>query len=136
MLTGAGPLLAILDKGDSCHAACMSAANGIRGPMTTTWPCFAEAMYLLGREGGYRLQASLWRLRNAGRVQLHDLSEAEVSRAEALMAQYHDTPMDLGDASLVAVAESRSLRQVFTLDRHFLYYRLGDGSVLESIPGR
>jgi uncharacterized protein len=137
MLTDTGPLLAMLDRGDPRHEECLTTAKSFeRGPFITTWPCFAETMYLLGREGGYRLQAALWRLRNAGRLLLHDLSGAEVARAEALMAQYQDTPMDLGDASLDAVAETRGLRQVFTLDRHFWGYRLADGSALEPIPGR
>lgn len=136
MLTDTGPILAILDRGDPFHRACMQAANGIRGAMITTWPCFAETMHLLGREGGYPLQASLWRLRNAGRLQIYDLSEPEVARAEALMAEYHDSPMDLGDASLVAAAETLGSRQVFTLDRHFWGYRLADGSALEPIPAR
>lgn len=137
MLTDTGPLLAMLDRGDPRHELCIATAKSFqRGPFITTWPCFAETMYLLGREGGYPLQAALWRLRKAGRLQLHELSEAEVERAEALMGKYHDTPMDLGDASLVAVAESRSLRKVFTLDQHFWGYRLADGSALEPIPGR
>lgn len=51
------------------------------------------------------------------------------------MQRYNDRPMDLGDASLVAVAESRSIKQVFTLDSDFWSYRLADGSVLETIPG-
>lgn len=52
------------------------------------------------------------------------------------MEKYNDSPMDFGDASLVAVAETRGLRQVFTLDKHFWGYRLADGSTLEPIPGR
>ena len=39
--------------------------------------------------------------------------------------------MDLADASLVAVAEGRSLRRVFTVDNDFYVYRLSDGSALE-----
>lgn len=137
MLTDTGPLLAMLDRGDPRHEACIATARTFeRGPFITTWACFAETMYLLGREGGYPLQAALWRLRNDGRLQLYDLSELEVTRAEALMAKYYDTPMDLGDASLVAVAETRGLRRVFTLDHHFWGYRLADGSALEPIPGR
>ena len=51
----------------------------------------------------------------------------------ALMRQYSDTPMDLADASLIAVAESQSLRRVFTLDGDFYIYRLADGSALEIV---
>lgn len=137
MLTDAGPLLAILDRGDTHHATCMAAARFLgRTPLLTTWPCFTEAMYLLGRTGGYRLQSGLWNLRSAGRLVVHDLTAAEIDRVASLMHTYQDTPMDLGDASLVAVAESGSHRQVFTLDRHFWTYRLADGSALEPIPAR
>ncbi|HEV3051394.1 MAG TPA: hypothetical protein VGX50_13915, partial [Longimicrobium sp.] len=66
MLTDTGPLLAILDRGDQFHRRCMAAAGAIRGPMITTWPCFGEAMYMLGREGGHRLQQGLWNLRRGG----------------------------------------------------------------------
>jgi hypothetical protein len=51
-----------------------------------------------------------------------------------LMEKYRDTPMDLADASLIAVAESRSLRQVFAIDGDFYVYRLADGSALEVVP--
>ena len=39
------------------------------------------------------------------------------------MAQYQDPPMDLADASLLVVAESRTLRRVFTTDSDFYVYR-------------
>ena len=50
-----------------------------------------------------------------------------------LTAQYCDAPMDLADASLAAVAESEARRQVFTVDRQFYVYRLGDGAVLQVV---
>lgn len=91
-------------------------------------------MYLLGEVGGYRYQAELWKLHTAQRLVLYDLTVAEIDRMAELMEKNHDTPMDLADASLVAVAESRALRRVFTLDSDFRIYRLADGSVLEMIP--
>lgn len=137
ILTDAGPLVAILDRRDPYHERCIAAARPLGDlPLLTTLPCFGEALYLLGVSGGYRFQAELWNMRSLGNLFLHDLTTAELDRASVLMEKYKDSPMDFGDASLVAAAESRSLRQVFTLDRHFLYYRLADGSVLESIPGR
>ena len=57
-----------------------------------------------------------------------------LARAFELMEQYTDHPMDLADASLVVVAESRTLRRVFTTDSDFYVYRLADGSALEVVP--
>ena len=68
-----------------------------------------------------------------GQLVLHDLTRAETHRMAALMAQYQDTPMDLADASLVTVAESLSIRRVFTVDTDFYIYRLVDGSALEVV---
>ena len=48
-----------------------------------------------------------------------------------LMAQYHDRPMGLADASLVAAAESLSWRQVLPWTGDFYIYRLNDGTTLE-----
>lgn len=137
MLTDTGPILAMLDRGDSRHTECLALAYSFkRGPFVTTWPCFTEMMYLLGRRGGHALQEALWKFWRGGRLRILDMDQTETARAAALMEKYNDTPMDLGDASLVAVAETRGLRQVFTLDRHFWGYRLADGSALEPVPSR
>ncbi len=136
-LTDTGALLALLDRDDAHHRACTATAHRLSGSiLLTTWPCFAETMYLLGRIGGYRYQAALWSLRATGRLALHDISSSEADRMSALMEKYRDTPMDLADASLVVVAESRSLRRVFTIDSHFRIYRLGDGTALEMVPAK
>ena len=52
----------------------------------------------------------------------------------ALMAKYHDLPMDLADASLMAMAETQGLRRIFTLDRDFHVYRFNDGTSVELFP--
>ena len=41
--------------------------------------------------------------------------------------------MGLADASLIAAAESLSLRRVFTSDGDFYFYRLANGLALEVI---
>ena len=133
-LTDTGPLVAILDADDPKHSACVAAMRRLpSGPLLTTWPCFTEAMYLLGDVGGYRYQAPLWELRTAKRLVLHVLTDADVDRMAALMAQYHDVPMDLADASLIAIAESQSYDRVFSIDTDFYIYRLADGGALEVI---
>ena len=89
----------------------------------TTWPAFTEAMYLLGRRGT-RAQETLWKLVDSARLVLAELSPAAIARSARLMTQYADQPMDLADATLVALAEERGDRRIFTLDAHFQVYRL------------
>ena len=135
ILTDTGPLIALLDIDDRHHQRCLEAIKQLPAePMLTTWPCFTEAIYLLGAVGGYSYQEKLWRLYTAGRLHLHNSSSTEVDLINRLMSTYQDTPMDLADASLVAVAESLNLQKVSSLDSHFYIYRLANGSVLDVVP--
>jgi predicted nucleic acid-binding protein len=135
ILGDTGPPVALVNRNDPNHAACAASAKRLpSGPLLTTWPCFTEAMYLVGRGGGFPAQVALWKLRSAGGLVLHEPTPVEVDRMSALMDQYRNLPMDLADASLVVAAEHLGLRRVFTLDRDLHVYRLGDGSALEVIP--
>jgi uncharacterized protein len=134
ILTDAGPLIALIDRRDAEHASCVSAAERLVGPMLSTWPAFTEAMYLLGSGSGWRGQEPLWRMVRAGQLVLADMNASMLARMPALMEQYKDLPMDLADASLVALAEEQRLREVFTLDRDFRVYRLPDGHAFILVP--
>jgi hypothetical protein len=50
------------------------------------------------------------------------------------MEDYRDRPMDFADATLVALAETRKLNRVFSLDSDFRVYRTVDGRSLEVLP--
>jgi len=91
-------------------------------------------MYLVGRIGGYRLQDHLWALLNRGIVRLHEHGAGEPRQMAALMDRYQNVPMDLADASLVAVAEALGDRTLFTLDSDFRIYRLSDGGTFNIVP--
>ena len=135
LLTDTGPLVAMVNQQTTEHLTVMEALRELPNvPLLTTWPCLPEAMYLLHRDCGHAAQDVLWGYVTDELVLLHDLTTTEQQRMRALMAKYADTPMDLADASLVVVAESLGLRQVFTLDDDFYLYRLADGVTLEVIP--
>ncbi len=134
MLADTGPLVALLDKDDNLHILCLEAVKRMPvEPMLTTWPCFTEAMNLLGTTGGHRYQAKLWAMRSSGALTLHEPSNEETARMQALMEKYKDTPMDLADASLVAAAEGLGLTRIFTIDSDFYVCRLADGTALEVV---
>lgn len=134
VLGDVGPLVALLDRGDPHHAECAVTARSLPPrPLVTTWPCFAEAMYLAYRAGKFPMQERLWNLRRTGRVVLRDATERETDRMEELMRKYRDTPMDLADASLVAAAEALETNRVFTIDGDFHVYRIHGRTAFEVI---
>jgi predicted nucleic acid-binding protein len=56
-LCDTGPLVALFDKGDPHHARCVATLASLPdAPLLTTWPCLAEAMYLLARGFGPAVQ--------------------------------------------------------------------------------
>jgi uncharacterized protein len=125
ILTDAGPLIAILDRGERHHQACVDCLAELTGPLLTTWPAFTEAMYLLGEAGGWKAQGALWTLEKNGDVEVAEQLPEDRRRMRALMEKYQDRPMDLADASLVVLAEARGLRDLFTLDHaDFRIYRM------------
>jgi len=122
ILVDAGPLVAILHRDDRRHRECVQALRALRPPLGTTWPVVTEAMYLLGFST--EAQDELWSLIESGRLHLLGLDASDAPRMRALMRKYRDLPMDLADASLVAVAERDGVNKVFTLDRRdFAVYR-------------
>lgn len=133
-LTDAGPLIALIDAGETAHNRCRRALEGLAFPLLTTWPAFTEAIYLLGRAAGWPGQEALWRMVERRVLVLADIDHALVSRSADLMRRYQDHPMDLADATLVALAEARDIREIFTLDSDFKTYQLGGKRYLNVIP--
>lgn len=133
-LTDAGPLVALLDVDEPDHQRCREALDVLRLPLLTTWPAFTEAMYLIGRAGGWTGQKALWQLVRREDLVMAPSSQRANERAAHLMETYADRPMDLADATLVALAEERELTRIFTLDADFHVYRLKGPRRFEVVP--
>jgi predicted nucleic acid-binding protein len=133
-LTDAGPLIALIDAGEGDHERCRDALAKVQLPLLTTWPAFTEAIYLLGRAGGWVGQDALWQMVERGALVLATLDEQLTARSAELMRRYRDHPMDLADATLIATAEALDLPVIFTLDSHFRTYSLRGGRHLRLIP--
>ena len=136
-LTDTGPIFALVDpKGQlEQFTRCRAVILTIAVPLVTTWPCFAEAMYLTGKRGNWPMQKLIANLVSGGTLRLHTPSSEEIIRILHLMEQYADRPMDLADASLIALAETAGYTRIFSLDSDFYVYRLADGTALEVVPG-
>jgi uncharacterized protein len=132
MLVDTGVLIALLDRRDPNHQRCVTAARELpNAPLITTWCCLTEAMYFMGEIGGFTAQQGLWTLLLSKRILLQTPKE---TRMAELMEKYQDTPMDLADASLVALAEELETTQIFTLDSDFFVYRTSRGEAFSCLP--
>jgi predicted nucleic acid-binding protein len=122
ILVDAGPLVALADRNDAHHAACLAALQRMSEPLGTVWPALTEAVYLVQRWP--KAQSELLGLVERGALRILPVGREDMPRVRALMEKYHDLPMDLADAALVRVAERERLRTVFTVDRRdFSVYR-------------
>ena len=133
-LVDAGPLIALIDAGDPDHELCVTTLREVRLPLLTTWPAFTEAMYLVGRAGGWPGQDALWRMALNGDLEIAEQSAESASRMAKLMERYADRPMDLADAALVVLGEERKTKRIFTLDADFSIYRLHGRARFELLP--
>jgi len=133
-LTDAGPLVALLDADEQWHEACVAALDHVTLPLVMTWPAFTEVIYLLDTPRKASARVALWTMVDDGRLVLADIDESMRRRSRALMEQYEDLPMDLADATLVALAEREQVSTVFSVDTDFDVYSLPGKKRFERFP--
>ena len=131
ILLDTGPLIAILDKRDKAHKRCVSFAKGFRGNFLMTEPVLTEAAYLLRSAKYFKTCVSLV---SAGQIYIFPFNNKRLLRCVELMEQYENIPMDFADASLVALAEEKSINDIFTLDSDFTIYRINGKSPFHVLP--
>jgi uncharacterized protein len=124
VLLDTGALVALLDRSENQHAACVKWFQEFKGQLLTTEPVLTETIYLLGPKALNQVK-SIDFISQEGAV-LIPQSHTSLVRAKNLMEKYSNVPMDFADATLVALAEETNVNEIFTLDhRGFEAYRLG-----------
>jgi predicted nucleic acid-binding protein len=134
-LVDTGALLAIANRGDRWHQACLSALTALRLPLVATTAVLTETFYFASKQHG--LTKRVWEfVRDAG-ITLAPITDADLPALETLMARYADRPMDFADATLVHVAEREGLRTILTIDHDdFETYRIGRNAKFQILPDR
>lgn len=133
MIIDAGPMISICDRRQPAHNACLNLLYSTPN-LITTWPCLTEAMHLVHRLGGHPLQQHLWNLFDRQLIQIHRPTDEDRVQIATLMARYQNVPMDLADASLIALANSTRQTTIITLDSDFRIYRLFNGQAPTIFP--
>jgi uncharacterized protein len=134
ILCDTGFIVGSLVATDNRHHSCSARLKILREQLVTTWPCVAEAMYLVDSLGGSQAVEGLRRQIETRFLVLVTLNEEDALRSCILMRQYADAPMDFADASLVVAAEVLNITRILTFDAHFFAYRINGKTPFEVLP--
>lgn len=132
-LADTGAILALLDRDDRWHRACVEAFAKLRLPLLTSEAVLTELFHLVG-DNAYEVDAT-WKFVRSGALLLGPIDDTELPALEALMSRYADRPMDFADATLVHLAARESIQTIFTVDRSdFETYRIGGRRRFRIVP--
>ena len=135
VLLDTGAILALLNKQDSWHAACVQAISQLSPPLLTSEAVLTEALYMVSANS-YRVE-SAWTFIRSGILTLGAITDADLPALAGLMFQYRDRPMDFTDATLVHLAQRQAISTVFTTDLgDFQTYRIGGQKRFRILPGK
>jgi predicted nucleic acid-binding protein len=121
VLLDTGVIVALLDRSERNHDACVEIVAELAAPLVTCEAVIAEATYLLRglRGAADAVLANVER----GVFQVPFQLNTAVEAIRALMKRYASVPMDLADACLVHLADVLVTGTILTLDSDFGVYR-------------
>jgi predicted nucleic acid-binding protein len=120
-LLDTGVIVALLDRSERNHAACVEAVTALAAPLVTCEAVIAEACYLL--RGVRGATGAVLENVERGVFQVPFRLDAAVGAIRVLMKRYASVPMDLADACLVHLADTLETGAILTLDSDFGVYR-------------
>ena len=134
-LIDTGAILALVDRRDRWHHACVDAVAEFALPFVTSASVLAELFHLVG-DNLYEVEA-VWAFLQSGAVTIAAIDDADMPVLHALMRKYHDRPMDFADATLVRLAQRESLQTILTVDfSDFETYRIDGRKRFRIFPTR
>lgn len=120
VLVDSGPLIALFDRSDRYHADAVGFIQRHRGPLVSNIAILTEVCHLL--DFSVHAQQDFLEWAEKG-LDLDAETHHDLTRIREIIAKYQDLPADFADASLVALAERRSLFLVASVDKDFTVYR-------------
>jgi predicted nucleic acid-binding protein len=121
VLLDTGVIVALLDRSEKMHRACVEAVESCHSPLITCEAVIAESCYLLrGLPGAAEAIAENVA---ASIFQIPFRLSQDIAGVKQLLRKYRDRKIDLADACLIHMAQEFGTSDVFTLDSDFLIYR-------------
>lgn len=113
-------LLAAADRRDRNHLSCARLLSESPGPLVVPSLVVTEAAYLIGSRLGDAAELAFGRSFLLGQLVVEPVLDSDWERICELAERYHDLPLGLVDASIVALAERHGLDTLASLDHRHL----------------
>jgi predicted nucleic acid-binding protein len=123
VLLDTGVIVALLDRSERYHRACVDAIEAIGAPLVTCEAVLSESCYLL-RDMPGAADAILANV-SSGVFQIPFQLSRSASGIMKIFHKFRDREVDLADACLIYLATALKSGRILTLDRDFLVYRWG-----------
>jgi predicted nucleic acid-binding protein len=136
ILVDAGPLIAGFDDTDVWHDECVRLLETLPGPLIVPATIVAEVCYMITRyRFGTAAEAAFLRSFAQGDLVVGNLAEEDFQRMAQLVEQYDNFPLGGSEASVIAIAEQRSITTTLTTDRrHFAAVRPKHVEAFDLLP--
>lgn len=122
-LIDTGAILALLDRTDRWHPACVRAFRQLHLPLLISEAVLTELFHLVG-DSRMEMEAA-WKFVRSGALVLGMIEDNELPNLRTLMQRYWDRPMDFADATLVYLAKRESVSAILTVEHaDFATYRI------------
>lgn len=121
-------LLALVDRQDAYHSACLAVLESDPGPFLISTAILSEIAWLLETRLPPRAEESVLEDIRTDAYSL-DWHAHDLERIQELIRKYRDLPLGLADAAVVACAERRGGRVLTTDFRHFPIVARGERSI-------
>jgi hypothetical protein len=120
LVVDTGVAYAAVDPSEPDHEVCAAMLRAARTTITLPAPVVTETCLLSLSRGNPRAAAAVLDSVTDGTVIVVDLDAEDYRRVRQLVERYSDLPLDVVDASVVAIAERLAQETIATLDRrHF-----------------
>lgn len=123
ILLDTGVIVALLDRSEHHHSACIEALDAVRGPLITCEPVIAEACYLTRNLPG--APESVLQNVAVGTFQIPIQLSRCAAAIQRILKKYRDQHIDLADACLIHLASELRTGDILTLDGDFRVYGWG-----------
>jgi predicted nucleic acid-binding protein len=123
VLIDTGAIVALLDRSERHHAACVETLERLTSPLVTCEAVIAESCYLMRRLPG-AAEAVLENVaKRVFRIPLE--LAAAAPQVQRILRKYREQEIDLADACLIHLADEVRSGDILTLDSDFEVYRWG-----------